>query len=626
MRIIIIFWLLTLVFVSCKTTREWTAADIKPVKNYSKDCGEFRRITSKFPQRAKMGIFERNNNLYFSVGDVKYYRSVFQNKYDGLAVELVKKESYACEQPMVVRGPNEFINKPWLVLFKENLDTLQNLSLTPNKLLLNLGPLPTDFDGVTMENNLITLQRKYFCDYQKFIEIKPQNWDLLEMGIFKDSIRTKTNGDIYSLNEKALEFTISYEKNEATISDSDIQPIYDSLNFTDYDITSINIVAFASIEGDKELNERLVERRSRNVVRALQRFQSPEIIYQIDALENWDQFYSEIRKTQFSNLAEMDKTAIKKMFAGNDSNLKKFEPLLARHRKAIVKIFLTRKQKIESLSNTQLVTVFNESVKKENIDKTKSLLDYVLERFEESKNPEQFIDKLEIPAASGNGPLLNNLNGYMLQNDMSSDEESLLIFEELHRLFPLNEEILYNLIAIKLLNMQRIVDKPQMKQVRVLLDQLQISKMPHKIKYRPWINYYILSNEYYHQASDFRSSKQMMKNILSIYKNILTYEDRLSIAKYLSTYSQYDDAEKVMQPVIENEDIPEELLFFYLNITLPYERYYKQGYYNNLVERAKAADKRRFCNFFRSSNAGGISFQVLQEKKLKDLFCSSCGS
>ena len=624
MKILQLFWLIPIIFFSCQTTREWTAADIKPVKSFGKDCGQFLAANRNFPQRARISIFERNNNIYLSAGDINYYRSLFQKKYDGIAVETVYKESYSCEQPVVNRQPGYFFREPWLILFKENLDTLKNLSLNPNKMLLKIGELPADFDRVTMENNLITIERKYHCNYQNFINIENQRWELLEMGIFKDSMRVKTNGDVYSLNEKSLEFTISYEKNDATIKEADLKPIYDSLNFTDYDITSVNIVAFASIEGDKELNEHLVKQRSRNVVRALQKYQKPEIIYQIDALENWDQFYSEIKRTQFKDLADLDKDAIKKIFSGNEENLKKFEPLLARHRKAIVKIILTRKRKIESLSNQQLITAFNESVKSENINKMKSLLDYVLERFKDSENPRAFIDQLEIPPARFNGPLLNNINGFMLRQGMSSDEESLLVFEELYRMFPLNEEILYNLIAIKLLNIKKIVDKSALKQVRVLLDQLQVSKIPPKLKYRPWINYYILSNEYYHQTNDFNSSRQMMKNILSIYKNILTYDDRLRIAKYFGNYYQYDQAEQIMRPVIENDDIPDELLFYYLNVTIAYDKYYKEDYYQELVERARKIDRVGFCNFFQSSNAGGISFQLLQYKKLKDIYCKIC--
>lgn len=624
MQILKFFWLIPILLFSCQATKEWSAADIKPVKSYGKDCNQFITANRKFPKRARISIFERNNNIYLSIGDVNYYGQIFQKKYDGIAIETVYKESFSCEESFVQRRPGEFYKEPWLILFKENLDTLPNLSANPNKKLLKIGELPADFDPVTMENNLITIERRYNCNYQNFINIENQRWELLEMGIFKDSMRVKTNGDVYSLNEKTLEFTISYEKNDATIDEADLKPIYDSLNFTDYDITSVNIVAFASVEGDKELNEHLVKQRSRNVVRALQKYQKPEIIYQIDALENWDQFYSEIKRTKFKDLAELDKKAIKKMFAGNEENLAKFEPLLARHRKAIVKIFLTRKRKIESLSNQQLITAFNESVKSENINKMKSLLDYVLERFKDSENPRAFIDQLEIPPARFNGPLLNNINGFMLRQGMSSDEESLLVFEELYRLFPLNEEVLYNLIAIKLLNIKKIVDKSALKQVRVLLDQLQISKIPPKLKYRPWINYYILSNEYYHQTNDFASSRRMMKNILSIYKNILTYDDRLRIAKYFGKYYQYERAEKVMRPVIENEDIPDELLFHYLNVTIAYKKYYQQSYYQGLVDRAKKIDATSFCNFFRSSNAGGISFQLLQYEELKDIYCNSC--
>ena len=134
----------------------------------------------------------------------------------------------------------------------------------------------------------------------------------------------------------------------------------------------------------------------------------------------------------------------------------------------------------------------------------------------------------------------------------------------------------------------------------------------------------MLSNEFYHQTNDFASSRQMMKNILSIYKNILTYNDRLRIAQYFGEYYQYEQAEQIMRPVVENKDIPSDLLFYYLNVTITHKKYYKNDYYQALINRAKKIDMPRFCNFFRSSNAGGISFQLLQEERLKNIYCNTC--
>jgi len=609
------YWLYIMVFlVACQTTKEWSVADIKPVKSYGKNCSNYVDISRKIPKEGGISLYQRDNNLYLHLNDKNLYKSLFAKNYDGIAIDVIREEAYNCQEP----------GEAWKVFFKENLDSLKNLSVNPNKMVLSLGELPEKFAPAKTECNLVILQRKYICDYDKYLNLDPQYWALLDMGIFKDSIARQSSGEVFSLNEKTFEFTIPYEKNEAVIRERDLQPIYDSLDFTDYDIASINIVAFASIEGGQALNENLLDRRSKSVVTALQAYQKPEIIYQIDALENWDQFYTEIRRTRYRDVADMSRDDIKQMLAGNSDMLNKLEPLLARHRKAIVKIFLTRKRKIESLSNQELVSVFNEAVKNENTNRVILLLDYIFERSQNSSNPDELVGELQIPDKSGNSPLFNNLAGYRFTEEIKNYDESVGAFGELHKIFPGNEKILYNLISVKLQQMRFHVNKTGLSDLRGLMNELQVTKLEPSLKYRPWINYYILSNEYYTQINDYRSSRRAIRNILSIYKNIVNYDDQLSIARYLASYNQLDDAEKVMRSVIENTDIPDDLLFFYLNITIPFKKYYEKAYYAPLIERAKIADKKRFCDFFKSSNIGGISFQLLQHQPLKDFYCKIC--
>ena len=197
-------------------------------------------------------------------------------------------------------------------------------------------------------------------------------------------------------------------------------------------------------------------------------------------------------------------------------------------------------------------------------------------------------------------------------------------YEELHELFPDNGQILYNLVAVRLTKLQKSVNKQDMQALRDLMNELQISKLPPSLKYRPWINYYILTNEYYRQINDFASSRRAIGNILSIYKNVLTDRDRLSIARYLATYYQYEQAEKIMQPVLTNKDVPDDLIFFYLNITLPFRKYYSKSYFDALIDKAVSIDRDRFCHFFRSRNDEGISFQLLQSPRLQEVYCETC--
>ena len=610
--------------VFAQQDKPWQASDLRPVRSFEKQCGQYEQVVRKVPKESRFGLFLRGNHLYFQANDSRLFAAIFQHKWDGIAIDIVSRDQMLCDQAPLVRQQDQFLGESWKILFYEDLAMMENLSVNPNKVVLDLGVLPDDFDEKSQECNLAILQKRSICDYQKFLNIDPQYWQLLDMGLFKDSVSVERTGDVVALNEKVLEFSIQYKKNEATISKRDIQTIHDSLNFTDYDIASINIVAFTSVEGGRQLNEQLMKRRSKSVVDALQQYQKPEIIYQVDALENWDQFYRDIRRTRYRDMADMEKGAVKKLLAGNESTLSKLEPLLARHRKAVLKIFMTRKIKIESLSNQELVSVFNTAVKKEDVNRVILLLDYIFERAKDADDPRKLTSQLKIPKAIRYNPLLNNLAGFEYGTALSTSDETEEAYEELHELFPDNGQILYNLVAVRLTKLQKSVNKQDMQALRDLMNELQISKLPPSLKYRPWINYYILTNEYYRQINDFASSRRAIGNILSIYKNVLTDRDRLSIARYLATYYQYEQAEKIMQPVLTNKDVPDDLIFFYLNITLPFRKYYSKSYFDALIDKAVSIDRDRFCHFFRSRNDEGISFQLLQSPRLQEVYCETC--
>ncbi|MGB3467764.1 MAG: hypothetical protein WBA74_20930, partial [Cyclobacteriaceae bacterium] len=65
-------------------------------------------------------------------------------------------------------------------------------------------------------------------------------------------------------------------------------------------------------------------------------------------------------------------------------------------------------------------------------------------------------------------------------------------------------------------------------------------------------------------------------------------------------------------------------IFYYLNITIPQKGYLEKQPFAKLVDTAIEKDRNRFCNFFQSSNTGGISFQLLESEALKKIYCENC--
>lgn len=115
-----------------------------------------------------------------------------------------------------------------------------------------------------------------------------------------------------------------------------------------------------------------------------------------------------------------------------------------------------------------------------------------------------------------------------------------------------------------------------------------------------------------------------------IYKNYkylrLSNQDYLQLARYFSSYAKYDWAKKVLKPHIRKIDVGEELLFYYLNLTIINPKNTKIEAYRTIMLNAINLNKKRFCTLFDAYGMGGINFQLLNDPYLKTTYCETCSN
>ena len=113
-----------------------------------------------------------------------------------------------------------------------------------------------------------------------------------------------------------------------------------------------------------------------------------------------------------------------------------------------------------------------------------------------------------------------------------------------------------------------------------------------------------------------------------IYKNYKYIKsgpnDYVQLAKYFASYARYDWAEKILQPQAVKIDADEDLLFYYINLTMVDPENTKRSSYRTILLNAANANQLRFCNMFEPYRKGGVSFQLLNDEYLKSSYCETC--
>ena len=623
-----LFICLVLLVVSNTVFSQNTFDIIFPGNDREQKCKQCFQIFSQKPKEVQFSIKREKDNLYFQVNDKNWFNLLFKNAGDGIAVDAVVKDRYSCEYETIsstqIRG---LLLKP---IYSKQLKS----GLKPdgeNAYRVHVGRVPEAFLNDELEYNILFLSNKILCNYYWIYNLESYPWDLLDMGMYLDSL-TYTTKQIkasekegYVLKNKTLKFKIPFEKNKSEYSQEDIKPIYDSLRLTDFNIKTINIKAYSSIEGSLERNIELQEQRANSIVKALQTFQKPAIKTNISTSENWVEFLNDIKGTKYKALDKLSKKEIKAKLVGNLSN--EIEPILMQHRKAVLELELQKKDKYKSMSANELLNKFNSAIEEEKLDEAKEIQNSIFEKLKEKEMSPDFLRKMQIPKQVKFAKIFNKNSAYRY---MLNINEGLIVYNELlelEKLVPKYGEVKYNIAAIKIkLWRYNAIDVDETK----LKNEINVLKnfgIEGSLISRMMVNFHIIKAENLMRKRDYANKDKSVSYINNNYKKFpLSDYDYLSLAQFFSYYANTDFSVKLLEDKAKSIDIDEDLLFYYLNLTLINRRLTHDSNYRIIMLNAISMNKERYCKLFNSIEKGGVTFQLLEDEYLRETYCESCNT
>ncbi|NJB70535.1 hypothetical protein GGR42_000997 [Saonia flava] len=600
---------------------------IIPGADRDQKCQQCLNIFNQKPKEVGFSIKkDQANNLYFEVNNKQWFNLLFKNPGDGIAIDVVSKERYDCEEIIIpesqIRG--ELLKPVYSAALKKTLKPYNG-----NIFRTRVGKLSEAYTNKDLEFNILFLSNKNLCRYYTIFDLEAYQWDLLDMGMYLDSLTYKTklsatlDNDKYTLKYKEMSFTIPFKKNKSEYSQEDIKPVYDSLRLTDFNIKKINIKAYSSIEGNLERNMELQQQRAKSIVNALQTFQKPTITTEVSSSENWVEFLNDISGTQYANYKSLTKNEIKAKVVGAVSE--DLEKYLKNHRKAVITMELERKDKYGDMTADVILGLFNEALGSDNLETAHELQNSIFERLKRKEIEPTFLDRMDIPEQLKYTPFFNKNSAFRYL----MDERNLLIaynqLLRLEKIAPNDKKVKYNIVALKMRIWRYNVEPVQQESFKKEIQSLKNYGINQKLINRMMVNYHIINSELFMRKNDYTNKDKSVDYIFSNYKNVpLNDYDYLSLSQYLSYYSNIQKAEKVLQDKVKNINVNENLLFYYLNLTLINEELTQDPEYRTIMLNAINMNKKRFCRLFNAFDDGGVTFQLLENDYLRDTYCENC--
>ncbi len=624
MKKIQIFLIITLVCFSYAKAQN-NAYDIIFSQNSRQDnrCTYFNSYFKQKPKEVGFSIQRENDKLYFVVTDKNWAIQLFKKSGDGIAIDVVSKKRYDCNNSIDKAQIRGTLLKP--VYAKQLVRGFKPTN--GNRFRTFVGTVPTDLKQDELEFNILFLNNKVLCRYQRIYNLESYPWDLLDMGIYLDSLVYKTKKitnteDKFATKYKKLKFIIPFQKNKSEYLPEDIKPVYDSLRLTDFNIKKINIKAYSSIEGSLERNLELQKQRGNSIIKSLQSFQKPDIETEISTSENWVEFLNDISKTNYKNLKKLSKKEIKQKVVGVISD--DLEVYLKNHRKAVITLDLEKKDKYKDMSITVLISTFNTLIANDNIDEAMVVQNSFFEKLKKESSPNR-LKELTVPKQLKFVPVLNKNS--IIKYDMNLSYAK-IVFDELKMLEildPNNKKVKYNLVVTRYIiwrnNWENINEKNFKKQITDL-KKYGIEK--HLID-RMLVNFHIVKAEKNMRAREYDAKDESVEFIIDTYENFnLSNYDYLSLAQFLTYYSDLDEATFLLDDKVTSITVDEDLLFYYLNLTITNNYNVASDNYRTMMLNAINLNKQRFCKLFNSSLNDGVTFQLLENEYLRKTYCENC--
>jgi hypothetical protein len=586
-------------------------------------CSYFLQAFQNKPKESSFTIKRDGNQLFFQTNDDRFIKTLFKRPKDGIAVDIVSKDRYACEtvaQRSQIKG--KLLPPVYAGDIKRKLRPSDN-----NSYRIPVGKVPTSMMDQDLEFNILFLNNNALCQYYTIYNLESYPWDLLDMGVYLDSLTFK-NQKITTTNEQAvtryktLRFVIPFEKNKSVYEAADIKPLYDSLRLTDFNIKTIDIKAYASVEGSEQRNMELQQERASTIASSLQSFQSENIETSITTSENWVEFLPDIKRTPYAAFAQLSKRQIKEKLVGKTA--KDLEPILSQHRKAVVTLQLDKKDYYKNKSVEDLITLFNTSIKTDNVEEALIIQNSLFEKIKNDNSPE-LLKQLQVPKQKKYLAVLNKNSTYKYLMDV---RQTLIVYNELQQLIKLdpdNPKLHYNAMVMEFGLWRNNALKKQDAQFKKDINALKKYNIDRSLIDRMMVNYHIIRAEKQMRQRNYNEKDKSVLNILSTYKQLdLTDADYLSLAQFLTYYSQTSEAVDLLKPRASEITIDEDLLFYYLNLTLINPQFTKSASYRTIMLNAISQNQERFCKLFDPSLEGGVTFQLLEDTYLKTTYCENC--
>ncbi|MDG1332674.1 MAG: CAP domain-containing protein [Crocinitomicaceae bacterium] len=637
------------------------------------------------PEKPYLTLRIERNKFILKVENSEYVQKLIRDRKDGFTVEIVEYEDYMCGNPEYYMKPSrrngqlklngftleplyrkdlfkgykkrkkkkdvrflKYIFRKDSVSFFRRFGQYKSDKYSSQYFEITLGKVPKDIGYYA--HNLVYIQNKQICDIDYFTSFCGELYSDYQESEFIP-LKSKRAYEFYPIKEIS-NFTIPFEQGQVTFTDDDIEPFLSSIGKLKFNIDSIDIHAYASIEGDSIINGRLQQQRAQNIANLIQSRQAKPIKLSVLTSTDWLGFTTNASKSRrWKFLASKTSTELDEYLKKNDPT--ELEALLAPTRRGDIRIYATIPVAEENYpfliqkENNRLLT---ELITEANTKKKDSLLGYIEALYEfahymvssDSLAIEELV-KFKFPEKSKSTFKLVQqflLYGFEYEEEFSRrpdwKKRSNSDFDWLLKTV-VNKKDFYPelLLQVARLRTEKFKLKPPSKQIQIqeTFDIMSLLRNAYDVDsaFRKNIdqvnfdlNVMLLNNIFTQSADPLENGMDAAKSISQLYEYYIKHDEltdsiAIALAKCAVHYSEMYAAIGMLEPHAKSDSIVEYLMQLSWNHSSD-EQW--QDYYERLLALSYTMNIDTWCNMFMGDCK--IPFQAFDHEELRNRFCEEC--
>lgn len=588
-------------------------------------CAPCQAVIDQRPTEVRFGInIQGDGNIYFTTNSLRYLHQILTDNHMGIAADLIPSSRYACGKPIKTNVTNGFVIKP---VYREEL--LKNADTTDGHFEALIGKVPPQMRNELLEGNIIFVNSNSVCYYSKMIYIEEAKLELLPTGLYTDTLyqqdflgNADTSGAVLYTIKKT--FTIPFKKGTAVFNAADLKQLKDSLGNGRYSVRHVDLRSYTSVEGTEETNSQLMQQRAGAVQKAIKAVAPGEYTSNILPAENWIEFTKDVIPImpQLANLSKKDV----KLQLQDKNMLARLEPILAKHRKAIVTVWLDTRTRVDALTNDALLPAYKRSIQEKNIPDSRRILKEIAIRISQERLPEDYMKQVIVPQSPDYYTLESDKAVYEFYLGNKIETEVLDDLYQLRKQHPNDAHLLFNICVLELVakkyNPEAAINTSNLSANISKLGKMGIHP---SLTTRMRINFNIIQSEIYLRDGNYAAKDSTVEDIWEAFEKLdLNDQSRYSLAQFFVAYSRMDLAYATVLPRVDQLDASENLVFYYVNLSFFVSPSVRNQNFMNAMLNAANLNRARFCQFFQPNDRGGASIQLLEEDQLRKLKCENC--